>query len=408
MYKRAAQVFATRGWNRRDTAVRPFPKREAVTKGPPRLINPRSAVYNVALGTYLAPIEKLVYKRLTAACTALGAVGPVVAKGMNAETLAAVMRGKTEPFASPAFVGLDASRFDQHISRQALEFEHSILLDYYPGDAELAALLRAQLRNEGTGYTRDGKCGYSVDGVRMSGDFNTSLGNCTLMVLMVLQCLIDCGITHADLINNGDDVVVILERADEARFVPEVQPFFGKLGFDMAVEPTVYDLRQAEFCQMRYMRVNDRETMVRNPVRAVAKDTVFLHNMRSERVARTIINAKGVAGMSLYGDVPVLSALYSSMAAVEPHIRPVARERQYGGLEYWARGAKLKQRTITAAARVEFWECFGITPDHQELLEHILSRPFPLQARPTFSQTAHSNPAITETSPYALLLKPYR
>jgi hypothetical protein len=74
-------------------------------------------------------------------------------------------------------VGLDASRFDQHVSHAALKWEHSVYNSWFK-DKEFARAISMQLINEGTGYTDEGKIKVEVEGCRMSGDMNTSAGNC--------------------------------------------------------------------------------------------------------------------------------------------------------------------------------------------------------------------------------------
>jgi len=380
MYEKAAATYLQRPLTKRDAHVKPFPKRELVEKGPPRLINPRSAEYNVALGSFLAPAEHEIYRALQRMWgVRFGSVGPVAAKGLNAEQLAGVVRRKAERFVKPGYVASDASRFDQHVSKPALRIEHRRYLNMYNMDKELQMLLRWQETNEGVGFMPDGKVGYRVDGVRMSGDFNTSLGNIILMLLMMYCLLDDLGIEKADAIDNGDDIGVMLEAADVDRYRAALPEYFLRFGFNMVTEPTVWDVRHLEFCQMRALCIDGRDIMVRNP-RAVRRDTVFLHDMRSKRVARTIINSRGVGGLSMYWNVPVLGALYESMARVDPGRK--AKVRDSGAVHYWSTGRKHRYQEPSAGARVEFWEGFGIMPDDQELLEQHLLRPFPINVGP--------------------------
>jgi hypothetical protein len=254
-------------------------------------------------------------------------------------------------------------------------------------------LLRWQLTNTGVGYMPDGDVGYEVEGVRMSGDFNTGLGNIIVMLCLLYLLLDDLDIKKADVINNGDDVAIFLEAGDAAGFRAAMPGFFLSAGFTMKVEPSVHDIRRLEFCQMRPLVIDQRPLMVRNPKRALSRDTVFLHNMRSERIARTIINARGVGGASLYGSVPVLSALYGSMAAVDPGRR--ANVIDSGANRWWSIPGN-RPGHVTSSNRVEFYEAFGIMPDDQVHLESVLARPFPIRPGPLVISPVATDPSVTQ------------
>ncbi len=115
-------------------------------------------------------------------------------KGMDVRTVAKVLREKWDMFPNPVAIGLDASRFDQHVSVPALEFEHSVYLSCFKQKKHrerLAKLLKLQLENHCTGYAEDGVIKYTTTGTRMSGDMNTSLGNCVLMCSLIHSYLLE-------------------------------------------------------------------------------------------------------------------------------------------------------------------------------------------------------------------------
>lgn len=143
----------------------------------PRVISPRSPEFNLRIARYLRKIEEPIFD-------ALGELfgHKTVMKGVTMTQTAALLRAKWDMFKNPVAVGLDASRFDQHVSRSALEFEHSIYplcFRFAKDRKKLRSLLRHQLVNRCSGYVPDGEVKYTVNGTRMSGDMNTSLGNCS-------------------------------------------------------------------------------------------------------------------------------------------------------------------------------------------------------------------------------------
>ena len=70
---------------------------------------------------------------------------------MNADKQGQVLRSMWEEFDSPVGVGLDASRFDQHVSMAALKVEHDHWVSMVPSECRqwLRELLNYQLVNHG-------------------------------------------------------------------------------------------------------------------------------------------------------------------------------------------------------------------------------------------------------------------
>jgi hypothetical protein len=105
---------------RQDSFLQAFVKAEAVnfTAKPdpaPRIIQPRNPRYNALVGRFIRPLEHRVY-------IAIGKLfgGPTVMKGYNAVGTASCLRDMWLEFTNPVALSLDASRFDQHVSREAL------------------------------------------------------------------------------------------------------------------------------------------------------------------------------------------------------------------------------------------------------------------------------------------------
>lgn len=176
VYQKAVDSLVSRRLTVADSFVSTFIKAEKVNldkKGDPapRVIQPRSPRFNVEVGRYLKKFEKSLF---IAFAKVFGY--PVVLKGMNVQQVGGWMHKHWTSFKRPVAVGLDASRFDQHVSRAALEWEHSIYNAFFKSK-ELRQLLRMQLRNRGVARCEGKRVDYVVDGCRMSGDVNTGLGD---------------------------------------------------------------------------------------------------------------------------------------------------------------------------------------------------------------------------------------
>jgi len=333
----------------------------------PRVIQPRSPEYNLQLGRYIKRVEKRI-------CRKIGKVfgdGPTVMKGYNAQQVARIIRAKWNSFANPVGIGLDAKKFDMHVSVPALQWEHSIYTSMFPGDKFLPMLLRDQLTNFGTAFCDDGVVDFKITGTRCSGDMNTGLGNCVLMCGGIWTWAQQRGV-HVKLVNNGDDCVVFLEQEDVAKFTDGLDEFFRLLGFRMTVEKPVDSLHQVEFCQSRVGFNGIDFVMVRNLVSTLQKDSMCLLPIQNHNVLRKWMNAVATGGLSLCAGVPVLQAFYTMFLRNAGAVKFGGMYRHMmanRGTRFMDFGQPPKARAVSPDSRVVFWECFGIDPELQVALE---------------------------------------
>jgi hypothetical protein len=332
----------------------------------PRVIQPRGPRYNVSVGVFLKPLEHLIYKSIAQVWG-----GTTVMKGHNAHSTAAELRVMWDSFRDPVAVGLDASRFDQHVSADALRWEHGIYLSCFAGSdrTELRRLLEWQVENKGFARASDGLVKYTVSGCRMSGDMNTALGNCLLMCAMVWEYCRLRGV-QARLANNGDDCVVICERGDLGKFNDGLGQWFLEMGFNMKVEPAVDVFERIEFCQTQPVYDGERWVMCRKPSIVLAKDSVSLLPMTQGKTAYRYCTAVGECGMSLAGGLPVLQEFYSALMRCGAGARFEGAVAQLeSGFARLATGMHREYRLVSAEARYSFWLAFGILPDAQVAME---------------------------------------
>lgn len=357
-YQRAYESLLRKAVHRKDAYLSTFIKAEKVNfsaKGDPapRVIQPRTPRYNVEVGRYLKLFEKELSRGFV---SAFGY--QVVCKGLNADGTAHQLRQNWDHFSDPVAFGLDASRFDQHVSVEALLFEHSVYNSVF-NSPELARLLSWQLDNIGFGRVGEECAKYRVAGCRMSGDINTGMGNCLLMSLMVLAYFEAHGI-QARLANNGDDCVVFCERRDLPRFA-DIHLWFTSLGFKLKREPTVDCFERIEFCQTQPVLIGDAWRMVRNPWTAMSKDCVSLLSWHDQGSFETWRDAVGICGGELSSGVPLWESFYRQIRLGD---RIGGLERVYdSGLGMAARG--VRQCAINDLSRHSFWKAFGLTPDEQ-------------------------------------------
>jgi hypothetical protein len=310
----------------------------------------------------------------------------------------------------PVAVSVDVSRFDQHVSEVALRWAHQIYRFAFRHDAKLDLLnwcLSKIITNVGRVYTSDEtgrkvKVVYNTTGGRKSGDMDTSLGNklemCGLLFSYYKGHLGFQPRVDFNVVDNGDDAVIILSRVAYARYlrltgqtvtlrrlalvdpsnfqavylatqqvvVPgthqDITDWFTTMGFSLKIEGTVVKFEKIEFCQTQPCFIDGRWIMVRD-LKALSKDTSCLKNID---VATQWIGQVRTGGLACYGSVPIFSAFYAAMPQGNKEFK---REELYGtGLYFLAKGMSSKGE-VTDANRIAFYNTFGVTPREQEVIE---------------------------------------
>lgn len=370
VYDRAVAGLVLQPIRPRDACLKTFVKAEKFIEGAkidpvPRVIQPRTPRYNVELGRYLRPLEKKVYKAIDGMFKS-----PTIMSEYNAFTQAKVLRTKWAKYKQPVCVGIDASRFDQHVSVQALQFEHSFYKKLFRSK-ELDLLLSWQINNRGFAVASDGEFQYRVKGSRMSGDMNTSLGNKFLMCLMCKAFIDQTGV-DVELANNGDDCLLILEREDLNR-LSNLEEYFKDFGFKMVREEPVYEFEQIEFCQTKPVCCNGVYRMVRNVKTCLAKDMACVNLGWREDEFRHWLFDVGTCGLATAADVPILGRFYRKLCSIGTlgdYNNKFNTEYKW----YWSssKNAKCLSTHPDNHGRYSFWLSTGIAPDEQITIENSL------------------------------------
>jgi len=367
IYQNAKERYEMHGWTRKYPWLKAFVKMEKVNPDKaPRCIQPRDAGYNLLLATYIKPIEHRIYKAIDKTF----GDGPTVIKGYNVCKIGRILRGKWKSFANPVAIGLDAVKFDMHVSKQALEWEHSVYNSMYKCK-ELRKLLVHQIYNRGGARCKDGHLSYKVIGRRASGDMNTALGNCLIMCAMVYSYAAEKNI-HIKLANNGDDCVVMMEKEHEQNFMKGLDDWFMDMGFRMTAEAPVYRLAEIEFCQMRPIEYGNGEVMmVRNIPTSLRKDTLCSVDISKEKTMKAWMTAVGKGGLSLTGGIPIVQNFYRSFIRLGEGVsnKMAQQLNRNSGMYLLGTGMDRKFKEPTAEARLNTYIAWGITPDQQVALE---------------------------------------
>jgi hypothetical protein len=366
---------------RKDSHIKAFVKREKInfTAKPdpaPRVIQPRDPRYNIEVGRYLKQLEKRIYQAIN---DMFGY--EVVAKGKNGEETARMMFDHMRRFADAVGVGGDASRFDQHCSVQALQWEHACYLRcFHPSERPaLKRLLDWQLSCVGKGYTKDGRISFKNRGGRKSGDMNTSMGNVLLMCCMIHSYLRAHGLLdRVRVLNNGDDFVLFCDRKTARIFSrprSAIGPYFLLMGYRLTMEAPERELEGVEFCQAKPVFDGEVWTMARNPRTCLDKDSICLAPVTNKKQLDAWRQSVAQCGTALSGGLPVLSEFYHRMRCTSRHKRTEDTVRR-SGMFMLAAGMTRVHSEPSTASRVSFFKAFNLTPDEQRELEsHFRTMP---------------------------------
>lgn len=383
-YIQAVERVLAGGLHRKDAGVKMFVKGEKLNpkknNPDPRAIQFRDPKYCVALARYLKPLEHHLYE-----LCGDGKILPesrLIGKGLSQYGRATLLQSKLSNFKMPRVLSLDASRFDQHVDIELLKVEHSVYntMCYHP---EFKRLLQWQLINYGTSSKG---IKYVAKGKRMSGDLNTALGNCLLMVIMVSAFMRGLPGDHKyDLLDDGDDCLLIIEADSYEVVAANIQPTFLTYGMELKIESVADTLEKVEWCQGNPVQIGAGVVkFVRNPWKLMS---VALGGTKyfdaPERPRRRLVNTIGTSELILNLGVPVLQEFAVALmrnAETTELIRYTEADGYYHKLDRELKElnigvlSRYAPPPITDVARESFFVAFGITPQEQLDLEEALSR----------------------------------
>lgn len=331
-----------------------------------RMISPRSPRFNLSVARYLKPVEKGIYAAID---KSMGI--RTVMKGLNNVERAEAIEEHWARYSDPIAIGLDASRFDQHVSEAALRAEHSLYTGIYP-NVELRNLLECQIDNYCTCYCPDGTLKWATRGGRMSGDMNTSLGNIALSCAMFAVYRDEINI-KASLINDGDDCLVLMERRDETIFRAGLNDFYLRHGFTMKVEPTARILEEIEFCQCKMVFNGERYILSRNYSKVLRQDALGDGPLDTVNAIRKWAYQVAVGCGRDAGGIPILQEYYSCLKGFGLHhkFKMDTFERSFNAVQNMTHGA-VETRAITDESRLSFYLAYGVNPTQQREWERYL------------------------------------
>jgi hypothetical protein len=357
-----------------DSYLRPFLKAEkfnALAKlAKPRLIYPRSPRYNLALASRLKPLEHWLWGRLTAERFFGWGRGRIVAKGLNGQQRANLIVRKFNARNDCVAFEVDGKAFEAHVGPHQLRLEHAIYQAAFPGDTGLAYLLSRQLRLEGK-LTSGVK--FSREGARASGDYNTGMGNTLVMLACVAGVLQDLAPGKFDLLVDGDNAVIFVDRQASARVLSVFhQEVLRTSGHEVTLESPTDVIEGIRFGQSAPVHLGPSLgwRMVRDP-RKVMSQALSSHRwLREPTFAHEWIRGVAACELSLSIGVPVLQ---SWALKLQKEWGGPERVRAHPHTDYFYLGAHFAHTReavpVHREARESFQRAFGLGPEEQVDLE---------------------------------------
>lgn len=430
-YQKARLDLAITPAEPRDAKIDLFVKAEPINltdkvRPVPRAIQPRSKRYNLEVARFIKPVEHKLYAAAALVPWDRPTLTPVIFKGLNVFERGKALHEKWLSFKRPAAIMMDASRFDQHVSVPALQWEHSVYVMLYAlhHDCDrLRELLSWQLVNKGKARCRETntEIEYTVKGCRMSGDMNTALGNCLIMTGLCFGLTRATGI-QVEVCNDGDDCVLICEQGDVDRLLAAIPTFFRDAGFTLVVEEVVTVLEHIEFCQCHPVFNGQQYIMVRNVQKALSNDAAGFGKWADPRMYGPMMSTVGLGGGHLSTGIPVMQSFYEAMRTQGAKFGGLPRKwkttppddilesgfgRMMRDAQRHTKRAMLHDplvEPISVDARLSFELAFGITPHTQMVLERGWS--FNTPDMPEREVPPDLSSTWIRTSPRSYLIRP--
>lgn len=356
----------------REAMVQAFVKAEKFDPGAkhnpaPRMIQARNARYNIRLGCFLRPIEHSLYQIKSPHGL------PVIGKGLNLAQRAETLKEKMDLFKEPVVLSVDASRFDQHVDEEVLKIEHAVYNRLCP-DPELKTLLKCQLRNKG--FTQGG-WKYKTRGKRMSGDMNTALGNCLLMIIMVNAAMKRLHVSKYEIFDDGDDCLIIVERPTSHRVLRDLPRVFLDYGHELKMENKADTMEGVEWCQTRPVEFPTGWRMVASWRKILSTAACGVKYWHQAGARESMAFSVGQCLLALYAGTPVIQEYALALCRAGSRLNP---DIHYSDIIFKVRAekkvadlGKIAPEPIALSTRFSFERAWGLSLPEQRAIEKRLS-----------------------------------
>lgn len=356
MYIKALENLRSTGMRKAYGKIKMFIKPDRLPVGAdkdPRAIQYRRPEFNLSLMRFIHAFEHHIYGELH-----YGSVSKtrVIAKGLNNYQRASLVVEKASYFNNPLFILADHARFDSTINVEHLKSTHKKYQKAFKSK-QLQQLLNMQIFNRGE--TKHG-IKYKVKGTRMSGDPDTGCGNTVVNLDAIYGVLKQSNITKYDMLLDGDDSIIIIEKFDLPKFDYQ---YFETMGFETKLDYTE-NIHKAEFCQCRIIFTGQGPLFVRNPERALSHTQCCRKHYAHFQYPQWLA-AVGECELAMNSGSPIMQKFGQQLSSV-------SKIKLYDEDYKWKmeQHAGYKATPITEQARITYYEAWGVSPYLQQLIEN--------------------------------------
>lgn len=374
IYRNAQAQYELAGVEYKHQVLKSFVKLEKISDPTrdPRIIQARHPVYNYALANYLKPIEHRFYKiRGTKKLRKWLPDTQLVAKCQTLEQRAKMIVTKMSKFANPVCHSIDCSRFDAHVTKEQLALEHQVY-KLCNSSKELQSLLDKQYKN--IGYTKNG-VKYCCPAGRCSGDVNTAMGNCIIMLIMIMTAIrvLRLDPQSVEIYVDGDDTLIMTDETNEHQLSAIVQ-IIQLFGHEVKLENRSTTVEGIVHCQAQPVQLQPGQwRMVQNPWRHLSRYLTSVRHLNGkEKTIRQYLYQLGTCSLACHSGVPIFHALAKRLLeAGKPGKFTMSGTA-------WQAARQLNAHTeiydtVSITARQSFEAAFGIPVHVQLAYEHYLS-----------------------------------
>lgn len=349
IYYQAKLDIYNEGIRKKDFNVKMFVKiektaSEKILESKPRAIQHRDPKVVLLMAKHLHEFEKSLYRQRENGLL-------VFAKGRNNVERFSDLKEHFDSYMKPTIVLMDHSKFDAHVTIEHLKLTHRYYLKFVP--KSMKKVLNMMIRNR---CRSKSGIHYKVEGTRMSGDYDTALGNSIINYVIIKDALIKSGATKFSIYLDGDDSVVFVE----GDFKFNIN--FGWYGMETKIN-YITDFNDIEFCQG--FPCPTIGMMVRNPIRALSHMSVAGKPLPIKAV-KAYLATLGEGEMHLSSGVPVIYPLSEKLSRLTP--KRVKIEDSYK----YKLNASISPKAPTIDTRVWFSDKFGISIEYQKYLENTV------------------------------------
>lgn len=265
----------------------------------PRAIQARVDEFKAHLGPWIAQLEHTARDRL-----------PIFVKGLDSVAKAEKIDQLRQR--STLSLELDFSRFDRSLSQELLlATEHAIYRHCLPKN--IARAMTLQLRNH---IRTRNNASYTVDGSRMSGDVNTSIGNC----LVVASLMIAIGLPLSAFLVEGDDMIASITHKEKKSLNLQLLEDVG-----LTPKVRIVPHEESEFCSRRIIHTVQGPRSCRDPAREIRR---IGYSINSETDREKLLR-----GVQEWAGIPMLGPKYETAAGLP--VTPIPIETREEFAQVW-------------------------------------------------------------------------